>query len=305
MSGKNFKIWGVRANVIGDQIMALPILNYLEKKFPDSYKYWCISNKISQSAPLYLNHPLIDKIKVTDDWELPSGKNDIDIIRSCNLIINVMPPHVIEDWYNYYDCVQETAIMAGIDIDDFEKVLSDEERMPRLYKWFESGKTNYSCVGYNPKYEKIKEEPFVAVFPFASYGKEPYRSPSLEKWKSITNDIVKNFGYNIYHFGFVTEPDICDIQEKYFKFTEMSFFDQIKLSLDSKICIGTDSGSMWVIGAYSHPSINLITNHCKNHNKNLLALAPKNKNGINIFSQGDINLIENKEVLEKIQTTFK
>ena len=80
----------------------------------------------------------------------------------------------------------------------------------------------------------------------------------------------------------------------------MSFFDQIKLSLDSKICIGTDSGSMWVMGAYSHPAINLITNHSPNHNQNFMSLAPKNKNGTNLFHEDDINLITANEILEKI-----
>ena len=49
--------------------MGLPILNYYEKKYPGSYKYWVIQKKCAQCAPLYFNHPLIDRIKITDEWD--------------------------------------------------------------------------------------------------------------------------------------------------------------------------------------------------------------------------------------------
>jgi ADP-heptose:LPS heptosyltransferase len=67
MSDKNLKIWGVSYGPLGDLIMGLPILTYFEKKYPNSYKYYVIQKRSSICAPLYINHPLIDKIKVTDN----------------------------------------------------------------------------------------------------------------------------------------------------------------------------------------------------------------------------------------------
>lgn len=58
-----------------------------------------------------------------------------------------------------------------------------------------------------------------------------------------------------------------------------------KISLGSKLALGTDSGSMWVMAAYSHPSITLITNWYDNHNKNFKSLVPPNKNGDFIFKE--------------------
>ena len=67
---KNFKIFGVRAGLIGDSIMALPILNYLENKYSNSYKIWVIEKKCSQAAPIYINHPLIDKILISSSKQI-------------------------------------------------------------------------------------------------------------------------------------------------------------------------------------------------------------------------------------------
>jgi len=305
MNTKDFKIWGVRANMIGDQIMALPILTYLEKKYPNSYKYWCISKKIAQAAPLYLNHPLIDKIKITDDWEHPSGEEDRKIINSCNIKIDVMPPHQNESWFNHCNCVQETAMMAGINLDDFENSLTEDEKRPKLYKWFDTGNIDPNCIGYGTKYEKFKTKPFVAIFPFAAYGRCPNRSPSMEKWATITKDIIKKFNCDIYHFGFVSEPDICECKDKYFRFTSLSFIDQIKIALESQFAIGTDSGSMWAMGAYGHKIINLLTNHMPNHNQNFNALAPISKLAYNHFAKDDINLIKNESILQSVEAIME
>ena len=55
------RIWGFSFGVIGDLVMGLPMLNYFEKKYPGSYKYWVIEKKCADCAPIYFNHPLIDR----------------------------------------------------------------------------------------------------------------------------------------------------------------------------------------------------------------------------------------------------
>ena len=63
----------------------------------------------------------------------------------------------------------------------------------------------------------------------------------------------------------------------------MSFFDQTKASLASKVVIGPNTGPMVVAGAYSHPAIHLLTNYYPDHNDNFLSLAPINDNALNLF----------------------
>ena len=62
--------------LIGDTICSLPTLLYFEKKYPGSYKIWPIEKKVSFIAPLFLNHPLIDKIKISGGWGEFNGKCD-------------------------------------------------------------------------------------------------------------------------------------------------------------------------------------------------------------------------------------
>ena len=83
----------------------------------------------------------------------------------------------------------------------------------------------------------------------------------------VSNFVPKN-KINVYHLGYVNEPILSVNNNYYHNLTKLDFFSQIKISLGSKLALGTDSGSMWVLAAYSHPSITLITNWYDNHNKN-------------------------------------
>ena len=56
---------------------------------------------------------------------------------------------------------------------------------------------------------------------------------------------------------------------------------------------------MWVMAAYSHPSITLITNWYENHNKNFNSLVPPNKNGDYIFKENGFNRLTVDEVFNK------
>ena len=61
------KIWGTSFSLIGDLIMSLPQLTYYKKKFKDTYIYFVIHKKIAYSAPLFFNHPYIDKILISGE----------------------------------------------------------------------------------------------------------------------------------------------------------------------------------------------------------------------------------------------
>ncbi len=68
--------------------------------------------------------------------------------------------------------------------------------------------------------------------------------------------------------------------------------------------IGTDSGSMWVLGAYSHNSLCLSTNWAKNHISNLDAFIPKNINGKSIYSQDGCDNIDIEHVIDLIDESI-
>ena len=279
---KNIKIWGMSYGVVGDLVMGLPLLTYFEKKYPESYKYWVIEGKCAAIAPIYFNHPLIDRIKITDEWS-SFGPVDKKLMDECHFVANTNPKHDRYDWYNIRSCIEETAILAGID--DIKEVLTEDEMKPQLVKWFKTGFDNPQRDTYSrtnePNLEQFKNS--VAIWPFATGGYLG-RSPSPSWWAQLINLLVRD-DITVYHYGRSIEPPLST-SDKYLKCTsdKFSFFQQIKASLASNLVIGTDSGPMWVMGAYSHPAINLITNYMLDHGTNPLALAPINDNGINIFA---------------------
>lgn len=276
------KIFGTRFSLVGDIIMSLPILDYLKEKHGQYYLYFSVAKKCEQAAPLFYNQPLISSIKISDLHE-DLGTSDLEIISNCDLVFDVKPPHPKEqDWYNYRNCIEETALMAGID----PQLVKD--RIPSLNQYWEG---------------KEVVDRTIAIWPFAGYGQGLERSPSKEWWEFVINDLIDN-NYKVFHFGVDAEPNLCD-SKNYKKLTNLSFFEQIQYSLSCCSAIGTDSGSMWVLAAYNKiPQINLITNWLPNHFQNKLALAPVGEKTINIYADNGCDNISKENILPKINEFF-
>lgn len=277
------KIWGIRGGMIGDSIMALPILNFLELKFPKSYKYWVLNKRFSQSAQFYLNHPLIDNIRITEKNE-QLGESDKELIKYCDIVFNIQPnhPELDDSWYHNFNCCEETFRMAGLNLDLY-KSLSPKEQKPKLYQWFDV--------------ENKKDT--IGIWPFAAYGKNCGRNPSFDWWNEVIKELKKD--YKIIHFGHFSEPkfDNEDIN-----LTNLSLFDQVKISIGCKLNINTDSGSGWLIGAYGVPQISLLSMAGLPYKtKNIYCLAPENynNNSINLFSDTSCDDISKEDIISSIR----
>lgn len=300
---KNFSIFGIRSGMIGDMVFALPILSYLERVYPNSYKYWVIGKRFGQAASLFLNHPLIDKIHILETPERLESENDINIANKCNIIFNVTPEHpdgppgatqyingysCKSFWWNYFNAYQETIRMAGIDLNHFNSILTPEERNPKLTQWFDVN----------------KEENTIAIWCMAGYGTQPKRSPKKEWWDTIILQLLKD--YKIIRFGHPNEPSLNENIEKSDRFKDLrslSFFDQIKLSIGCEVSISTNSGSSIILGAYGAKQITLLTDDAPNHINNFEAFGPYNFNGLNknIISKNGFDLVNIETILTAIK----
>ena len=316
IENKTIKIWGTAFSLIGDLIMSLPQLNYFKNQYPDSYINFIIHKKISYCAPLFFNHPLIDRIKISDGWS-DFGDNDYNIAKDCDIhttsinhktkSINNRKHEHGEFWYNERNCIDENALMSGIkSLDDFTGA---EERYPFLVKWFDEGfdapqkKGAYTFKKKNNK-DNYRLKKSITIWPFAAYGRSQSRSPTLKWWQETVKTLIGK-GFNIIHCGYINEPDLSEEFSNYQKVTDFEFLDQIKISLGSNFSIGTDSGSMWVLGAYSHPSIHLMTNWAENHKDNLLAFEPLNKNSYSLFNEKSCDEIKIDELAELCDKFYK
>lgn len=237
-------------------ITALPILNILETKYPNSYKIWFIQKKCQHAAPLFINHPLIDKIII---GKLDDGltREETQFKYSCDIVIDESPLVVDnEKWYNLRNHVDESILMAGFN------PMECPDRVPSLTRWFDKDK--------NPR--------TVALWAFAGYGEASLRNPSIDWWGKAC-DILIRLGFKVVQLGLDSDPPIhTNIK----RLKKMSFFEQIKFSLSCEFVIGTDSGSQWVLGAYGVPQIIVFTNWANNHWTNLDAFCPINKDNLQI-----------------------
>lgn len=269
------KIFGIRMSLIGDIVMSLPVLDHIKTLYPKSYIYFSIAKKCKQSKFLFENHPYIDEIKITE-YDEDLGPSDYEIIKQCDVFINPKPQHPKEnDWYNYRNCVEETFIMAGFD-------LSLLKTKPKLY--------------LDKKMDTISNS--IGIWPFAGYGKGLHRSPSIQWWDKL---ISKLENYKIFQFG--SENDVLLPNKNIIDCRFKTFEEQIYKSLECSLIIGTDSGSMWVTGAYGIvPQINLLTNWELNHRSNYLALAPEGDKCYNFFSENSCDNINQEYVLDKMKS---
>jgi ADP-heptose:LPS heptosyltransferase len=305
------KIWGTAFSLIGDLIMSLPQLNYFKSKYKDIYVNFVIHKKISYCAPLFFNHPLIDKIHISGEWS-GFNENDYLIASECDVVTTkidhsqkiifdrIHPDR--EDWYNVRTCIEENALMSGIT--NLSTELNENEQKPYLSKWFDSGfeaeqkKAAYTYNKVEPANLNYTLSRSIAIWPFAGYGRSKNRNPNEEWWIKLIKKFTDN-KINVYHFGYFKEPNLSENKNLYHKLTDLDFFTQIKISLGAKASLGTDSGSMWVLSAYAHPTITLLTNWSKNHNENFTAFLPINKSGDHIFKENGFKDLSIDEVYEK------
>ena len=306
MPDKNFKIWGVSFSLIGDLIVGLPQLTYFEKKYPGSYKYWGIHKKMSHAAPLFYNHPLIDRIKITDTWG-GFGEYDYKLASDCDIttrdidherktLLNARP----EDyWYNRHDIIEQIARMSGIS--DIREVLTEEELRPKLYKWFDA---DFDAIEKNEGYTKARTSSgkipnkSIVIWPFSGYNHWPSRSPSPHWWNVLVDTLINN-GFTVFHCGWIEEPHVSNL-DGYNRCVDLSFFEQVKISLATNLAIGADSGSMWTLGAYSFPAIHLMTNWRDWHVENFSAMNPVNVNGTSFFASPMTDGWNHQEVLDRV-----
>lgn len=305
------KIWGTAFSLIGDLIMSLPQLQYYKSKYKNIYVNFVIHKKISYCAPLFFNHPLIDKIHISGEWSTFNEK-DYLIASKCDVVttkIDHSNKKILDrihpdrkDWYNVRSCIQENALMSGIS--DLDAEINKNQQIPYLIKWFDAGfeieqkKAAYTYDKVQPSNLNYNLSNSLAIWPFAGYGRSKNRNPSEEWWIELIKKFTDN-KINIYHFGYFKEPNLSNNKNFYHKLTNLDFFSQIKISLGSKVSLGTDSGSMWVLSAYSHPTITLLTNWYEDHNDNFTASLPINTNGDYIFKENGFKDLTVDEVYEK------
>lgn len=268
------KIWGFRSSLIGDSVLSLCVLNYIKTIIPDSYINFCIDKSCSQAAPLYLNHPQIDRIKITD-IENGYGELDYKIINDCDIVFNCTPPQTDFYWFNKHNTVKQAWIMSGLDAEIFDS-LKPEDQKPRLYQWWP---------------EKKQDGTTIALWPFAHYGGHFTRNPSKEFWSEFVSELIK-LGYTVIQYGWHNEPPLYNNGgSNYFYKCGEPLINSIQESLSCSLIVGVNTGPTWALSSYHKiKQVTLIRNEIENgHISCKLAHAPVGEKCFNFLVEDSWN----------------
>lgn len=279
-----------RLSMIGDQICSLPFATYLEKLYPGSLKVALVDKKCQQVSPLLINAPCIDGIRITEEPDKITQKDE-EYFKRFNAVFDPFPQPTEEYWYNKMSVREQTFKMnflrgqGKINPEEWN-VLTEEEKKPRLTQYFPV-ENQGNCI---------------AIWASSGYSKDPVnekRNPSWLYWNQLVLRLEKE-GYKVAQLGTKDHELICDTV---LDLRHLSLFEAIRFSLGCKACIQTDSGSAHIIGAFGHPQILLTTYWRKNHVSNPDALIPVNyKNrAINLFCESGVDNIQYDRIVEGIK----
>lgn len=287
------KIFAGRSSLIGDTVMALPLIKVLQRLYDKPDITWPIAKKCRQAAPLYIDQLGINSIYITQEDEFLNNQEQKWIKENFDLFINPTPGHPKgEEWYNERSCVSETMLMAGEQYYEKWLELDEEDKKPRLNPWWNNGE----------KFEKT-----IAIFPFCGYGKGFERSPSKNWWQNLIKILIEDLDYQILHFGYYNEPDLwygksweLEDEPKYIYNCHFPLFEQIQKAYKCSKSITLDSGTGWIMGALGVNQISLICNWLPNHNKNFFALNPINYNNTikTLFGEKSCDNINKEDIIK-------
>jgi len=221
------KYIGFNQGQYGDLCINTVVCRALKERLPNCELHFGINQKYSSLAPIFENHPLINKIHIWDaynDW--PSQK-DVDHIMAerYNFTFDAMPPHTQEHWYVNNHQAAEACLVYGL-------------RPPDNLQ-----------VELNQYFETQRNKRHVALNLFAETRGDA-KTPSLEQAQKIS-DLLKAKGYTPVQIGLPDQPQIC---EKRFS---GSFFDSIKFTLSCDYLFTVDSAMAWIASGYSFPTFGI------------------------------------------------
>jgi ADP-heptose:LPS heptosyltransferase len=223
------KCIGFNQGQYGDLCMNTIACRALKEKFPECELHFGINKKYASLAPIFENHPLINKIHIWDaydDW--PSEKDRQHISKEeYDFTFNAMPKHTQDHWYINHHQTAETCYMHGL--------IPPKNLQVELHKYFDTER-NKKHVALN-LYAETRG--FTKI-------------PNFEQAKKIS-DLIKSKGYTPVQIGLPDQPQIC---EKRFI---GSFFDSVKFTLSCDFLFTVDSAMSWIASGYSFPTLGIYS----------------------------------------------
>lgn len=297
MNKDNPRIFIGRGTMLGDVLATLSFVAYLKKRWPKSTIVFAMGKKSAQASMLYLSHPLISEIFITDGAEDLESERDFAMVKSCDIVFPLNPRHRDNEYPKRRNIYSESAHMQGLDEELYEGVLTAEDKIPKLVKW------------WYPVKRPFGDKRTVLFTGMPNYGRESKRWVSKKYLEELVLKLVES-GYCVIQSGgeqdesWFSDWDITEgfpvDATNYKRINERCFFEQIQIANEVDCIVGSDSGMSLILGAYRLPQVSLIPIHWGNHN-NPSALSTNNPNNISFYSFNGTDDINQDSVLDAIK----
>lgn len=270
---------GFNPQQYGDLYMATVAARCLKRHDPDSHLTFVIAADYRDCAPLFLDHPNIDRIHI-----LNRGRDGFDAVdrawiddQKLFYAFNPMVDHDHSDpWWKRRIQTHEAAYMHGVPIPP------DDDGKIRMTRWFK------------PTEDLGK---YVAISPFpASYaGIKNGKSLSIERAQDIVDLLRNEHGYRVLQVGAKDEPTLKGVEKM-----DRSYFEAVKDVLGCRLFIGGDSGFTWLMSGYGFPTLALYSDsyYGKEFVKNI---QPVNPNAL-YLSESNVNEISLDSIAKSLDT---
>lgn len=270
------KFLGFNPQQYGDLYMCTVAARCLKRVVPDSHLTFIIASDYRECAPIFLDHPDIDRVHI-----LSRSKDGLDEIdwkwikdQKFDHIFNPMQDHDHSDpWWKKRHQALETAYMHRLPIDADDGKIS-------LTRWFKP---------------EVGLEKYVAISPWAAFyaGTTNPKAIPMHMIQRVVDWLIGN-GWSVLQIGGPNEPVIEGAKQ-----LSTDYFTSLRYVLGCRAMIMGDSGFNWLLSGYDFPVLGLYSEYYFGkdfiHN-----IQPINKNGVYLTGKtvADIGV---EQVLESLK----
>jgi ADP-heptose:LPS heptosyltransferase len=268
---------GFNQGQYGDIFIGLTAARVLKRVDPGCNFLLSINRRYQDCKEIFKLSKDIDDIVIWDTYNDFPGENDLRDIERLNgtytdfNLFDPMPQHVTPDWYNHRHQTEEFCLMHDLPS-------PTEEEMNFQLSKPEVERGNYICI-----------------CPATSFGRNKnLTSEIINEIKSFCSDT----GLELIQVSGPEDP-LVDGAERFVG----SFYESILKVLSSKFLVSADTGMIWAISAFSHPTIGFYSYRFYGGAETSINWRPKNTNQISLES----DFIENigiKEVANSLERLY-
>jgi ADP-heptose:LPS heptosyltransferase len=252
---------GFHSGRYGDLYMATVAARALKAVEPDCHLTFTVGYDYREAAPLFINQPHIDAIRVTysrraEGW---NDQRDIEWLNAQRFdgVFNPLADHCHSSpWFFERHQTHEMCHMHGLPIPPGDTGAIE------MVRWFDTPAISDHL-------------PYVAFAPFAGWyaGETNDKAVARERAQAIVN-YLRDKGLGVLQVGAPDEPQLDGTHKP-----SLDYFSSVRSILGCKAYIGGDTGMTWLMSGYQFPTL-AFYGHAYYGEDRVKAIQPINRNAV-------------------------